>query len=70
MSAKRGVLAAAAAAAVVGMACTTEARLNIALHDPSDPAPKRLEVGAQIAGLCLGFLLSWSNGDVRPTARF
>ncbi len=58
----------AAAAAVALVACTSSASLNLNLHSKDDPNPRRLEIGAQVAGLCLGFILSWSGGDARPTA--
>lgn len=70
MDGKRGLITAATALTVAGMACTGGAQLNISLHDRSDPAPKRVEIAAQVAGFCLGFLLSWSSDAPRPTARF
>lgn len=63
MKIERPILVACAAAAI---ACTSSATLNIALHDQGDPAPRKLEIGAQVAGLCLGFILSWSGGDASP----
>jgi hypothetical protein len=67
MNVKRGMMAAGAAAA---MACTTGAQLSIEMHDKNDPAPKRLEIGTNIAGYCVGLLLSWSKDAPRPTTRF
>ncbi len=68
MDAKRRLVVAASAAVVATMGCTTGARINIALHEPDDPSPRRVEIGAQVAGLCLGFLLSWSQDAARPVA--
>ena len=48
------------------VACTSSANFNLNLHDKDDPNPHRLEIGAQVAGLCLGLILSWSGGDARP----
>jgi hypothetical protein len=69
MEAKRRIMTAAAVATVAVMACSTGAQINIALHEPNDPAPRRVEIGAQVAGLCLGFLLSWSRDGAQPAAR-
>lgn len=69
MDVKRKALTAAATTAVVAMACTSGAQLRVELHDRNDPSPKQVRIGAQIAGLCLGFLLSWSADGVRPTVR-
>lgn len=70
MKTNRPILALAGAAAIAAIACTGSATLNLALHDRGDPSPRKLEIGAQVAGLCLGFILSWSGGDARPTAGY
>ncbi|WP_258889469.1 hypothetical protein [Sphingomonas sp. SUN039] len=41
--------------------------MKVALEDRADPNPRQVSLGVELAGLCLGVVISWSNrlrGDV------
>lgn len=70
MNTNRDLLGMVAAAAIVAMACTTGGHFRIALHDRDDPSPQRLEIAAQVAGLCVSFLMSWSKDATQAASRY
>lgn len=53
-------------AAIVGLALVAVsnsggARLKLALEDRADPNPHQVSLGVELAGLCLGVVISWSE---------
>ena len=57
----KALLIAAALIATAGLASTPEARLKLAFARADDPSPRKVEIGAEVAGLAVAFLLTWSE---------
>lgn len=55
------LVAAAVLIAIGGLASTPEARLNLAFARADDPSPRRVEIAANVAGLAVAFLFTWSE---------
>jgi hypothetical protein len=59
------VAATLAALALVAMSNSGGAHLKLALEDRADPNPHQVSLGVELAGLCLGVVISWSE-RLRP----
>jgi hypothetical protein len=54
-----------AALALIAVSNNGGARLKLAMEDRADPNPRQISLGVELAGLCLGVIVSWS-GHLRP----
>lgn len=62
---KRLVAVTLAGLAIVAVSNSGGARLKLALEDRADPNPHQVSLGVELAGLCLGIVISWSE-RLRP----
>ncbi len=51
--------------ALVALSNHGGAQLKLALEDRADPNPHQVSLGVELAGLCLGIVISWSE-RLRP----
>lgn len=54
-------LTAVAALALAALAFARPATLNLSFAHADDPSPRRFEASAQVLGLAVGLVLSWSQ---------
>ena len=58
---RRNWLCGVAALLLLMVAWDGEAKLNLAFEDRADPNPRQMQIAAEVAGLCLGLLVSWTS---------
>jgi hypothetical protein len=51
--------------AIVAVSNGNGAQLKLAMEDRADPNPHQVSLGVELAGLCLGVVISWSE-RLRP----
>jgi hypothetical protein len=61
----RSIFVALAALALIAMSNNGGAHLRLALEDRADPNPRQVSLGVELAGMCLGVIVSWSQ-HLRP----
>lgn len=44
-----------------GLVSNRGAHLRVALEDKADANPRQMALAAEVAGLCLGFAISWTE---------
>jgi hypothetical protein len=54
-----------AALALIAVSNGGGAQLKLALEDRADPNPHQVSLGVELAGICLGVVISWTN-RLRP----
>lgn len=62
---KRLFVLALAGFALIAASNSGGAHLKLALEDRADPNPHQVSLGVELAGLCLGVVISWSE-RLRP----
>ncbi len=63
---RKGLVAVAVAClALMAVSDGSGAQLKLALEDRADPNPHQVSLGVELAGLCLGVVISWSE-RLRP----
>ena len=55
------VTALLAVVALIAVSNGTRGQLKLAFEDRADPNPRQIELGIELAGLCLGIVVSWSE---------
>jgi hypothetical protein len=61
----RAVAVILAGLALVAVSNGSGAQLKLAMEDRADPNPHQVSLGVELAGLCLGVVISWSE-RLRP----
>ena len=61
MQRAKAVILAAALFSVGAAYSQGGAHLRIALEDRLDPKPRQMALGVEIAGLCVGLIISWTE---------
>ena len=51
--------------AVIAFSNGSGAQLKLAFENRADPNPRQVSMGVELAGLCLGVVISWSE-HLRP----
>lgn len=62
---RRAVGVILAGLALIAVSNGGNAQLKLALEDRADPNPHQVALGVELAGLCLGVIISWSE-RLRP----
>lgn len=57
----RAVTAVLAFAALIAVSNGSGSQLKLAFEDRADPNPRQIALGVELAGLCLGVVVSWSE---------
>ena len=47
--------------ALIAVSGTNGAQLKLAMEDRADPNPRQISLGVELAGLCLGVAISWTE---------
>ena len=63
----RAVVVLLAVAALIAVSSGMRAQLTLAFENRADPNPRQVALGVELAGLCLGIVISWSE-RLRSTA--
>jgi hypothetical protein len=58
---RRAVGVILAGLALVAVSNGGNAQLKLAMEDRADPNPHQVALGVELAGLCLGIIVSWSE---------
>ena len=58
---KRTLVLALAGVALLALSGGNGAQLKLAMEDRADPNPHQVALGVELAGLCLGIAISWSD---------
>ncbi len=62
----RAATAVLAVAALIAVSGGTSGQVKLAFENRADPNPRQVSLGVELAGLCLGIVISWSE-RLRPT---
>ena len=58
---KNRLAVAGVALALAAMATNGGARLTLAMHDRADPNPHQVQIAAEVAGVALALLVTWTE---------
>jgi hypothetical protein len=61
----RTIVAMLAGCALLAVSNNGGAHLKLAMENRADPNPRQISLGVELAGLCLGVIVSWSE-HLRP----
>lgn len=62
MTRKRGALIGLLVVAVLALASPgQDLRLALNFHDRADPNPRQVQIAAEVAGMAMSFLVSWTQ---------